>query len=209
MNSIFQRNLLAISLFAFLAMSTSVFAQQYKLDIDKPEFDDLLSPTIDGRTTAKKFTPKEWLEVEVKIKIESKNRDEDFADRITVKWYIAAKVTENNTTKVRLLEKEINYVNVPIGEEVYVSVYLSPTAVRRISGDDNAAKTIIEEVGGEITVNGVPPVKSSGFFTTMSKKKGKWWNVLTPYKKIPLLNKNETPFKFFWWDRYAEIEELD
>ncbi|MDG1357230.1 MAG: hypothetical protein P8P36_03455 [Akkermansiaceae bacterium] len=209
MNSIFQRNLLAISLFAFLAMSTSVFAQQYKLDIDKPEFDDLLSPTIDGRTTAKKFTPKEWLEVEVKIKIESSNRDEDFADQVTVKWCIAAKVTENNTTKVRLLEKEINYVNVPIGEEVYVSVYLSPTAVRRISGNDNAAKTIIEEVGGEITVNGVSPVKSSGIFTTMSKKKGKWWNVLTPYKKIPLLNKNETPFKFFWWDRYAEIEELD
>jgi len=43
----------------------------------------------------------------------------------------------------------------------------------------------------------------------MPKSKGRWWDKLTPYKKIPLLNKNETPFKFFWWDRYAEIEELD
>ncbi len=204
-----QRNTLAIALFALLAVSSSASAQQYKLDIDKPEFDDLLSPTIDGRTTVKKFTPKEWLEVELKLKIESSNRDEDFADRVSVKWYIAAKVSENNTTKVRLLEKEINYVNVPIGEEVYVSVYLSPTAVKRLSGRDDAGKAIIEEVGGEITVNGVQPVKSSGIFTTMSRKKGKWWDALTPYKKIPLLNKNETPFKFFWWDRYAEIEELD
>ncbi len=209
MISTLQRNTLAIALFALLAVSSSASAQQYKLDIDKPEFDDLLSPTIDGRTTVKKFTPKEWLEVELKLKIESSNRDEDFADRVSVKWYIAAKVSENNTTKVRLLEKEINYVNVPIGEEVYVSVYLSPTAVKRLSGRDDAGKAIIEEVGGEITVNGVQPVKSSGIFTTMSRKKGKWWDALTPYKKIPLLNKNETPFKFFWWDRYAEIEELD
>ena len=24
--------------------------------------------------------------------------------------------------------------------------------------------------------------------------------------KYPLLDKNETPFKFLWWDRYLEIE---
>jgi len=209
MNSLNQRNLFAVALIAFLAMSSPIMAQQYKLDISKPEFDSLLSPTIGGGTTVKKFKPKEWLEVEVKIKIESSNRDEDFADRVTVKWYVAAQVTENKSTKVRLLEKEINYVNVPIGEDVYVSVYLSPTAVKRISGRDSAAKSIIEEIGGEITVNGVQPAKSSGFFTTMPKSKGKWWDSLTPFRKIPLLNKNETPFKFFWWDRYAEIEELD
>ncbi|MGB2402064.1 MAG: Amuc_1102 family pilus-like protein [Akkermansiaceae bacterium] len=209
MNSKLQLNSLAVLLFALLAMSLPAMAQQYKLDIDKPEFDDLLSPTIGGGTTAKRFTPKEWLEVEVKLKITSSNRDEDFADKVKVKWYLAVKVTENNSTKVRLIEKEVDYVNVPIDEEVYVSVYLSPTAVKRISGRDNAAKTILEEVGGEITVNGVQPVKGSGFFTTMAKSKGKWWDTLTPYRKIPLLNKNETPFKFFWWDRYAEIEELD
>lgn len=209
MNSLNQRNLFAVALIAFLAMSSPIMAQQYKLDISKPEFDSLLSPTIGGGTTVKKFKPKEWLEVEVKIKIESSNRDEDFADRVTVKWYVAAQVTENKSTKVRLLEKEINYVNVPIGEDVYVSVYLSPTAVKRISGRDSAAKSIIEEIGGEITVNGVQPAKSSGFFTTMPKSRGKWWDSLTPFRKIPLLNKNETPFKFFWWDRYAEIEELD
>jgi len=24
---------------------------------------------------------------------------------------------------------------------------------------------------------------------------------------VPLLNKNETPFRAMWWDRYAEISE--
>lgn len=209
MNTILKRNPLAVILFALAVMSSPSMAQQYKMEIDKPQFEDMLSPTIGGATTAKRFTPKEWLEVEIKIKIASTDRDQDFADRITVKWYLKAQVTEDNTTRMRLLEKEINYVNVPMNEDVYVSVYLSPTAVKRLSGRDNAGKAIIEEVGGEILVNGVQPVKSSGFFTTMSKSKGRWWSELVPYRKIPLLNKNETPFKFFWWDRYAEIEELD
>ena len=204
------RNRVVVSvLLGLMSISSVLMAQQYELDIEKPRFEAMLSPTIDGRTTAKKFDPKEWLEVELKIKIAASNRAELFADRVTVKWFVAANVTENGDTKVRLLEKEINYVNVPIDEDIYVSVYLSPSAVKRISGKDKAAKNTIKEVGGEILINGVQPVKSSGFFTTMPKSKGKWWDKLTPYKKIPLLNKNETPFKFFWWDRYAEIEELD
>ena len=214
MNLTFRSKLVVSVLLGLMSMSSVLMAQQYELDIDKPEFEAMLSPTIDGRTTAKKFDPKEWLEVELKIKIAASNRGELFADRVTVKWYVAANVTENGDTKVRLLEKEINYVNVPIDEDIYVSVYLSPSAVKRISGKDKAAENTIREIGGEILVNGVQPVKnksgiSSGFFSTMPKSKGRWWDKLTPYKKIPLLNKNETPFKFFWWDRYAEIEELD
>lgn len=37
-----------------------------------------------------------------------------------------------------------------------------------------------------------------------------WWNAPTvsdQTAKYPVLNKNETPFKMLWWDRYAEIEE--
>jgi hypothetical protein len=209
MNLTFPTKMVVPALLGLMGMSSALMAQQYEVDIEKPQFEAMLSPTIDGRTTAKKFDPKEWLEVELKIKIAASNRAELFADRVTVKWYVAANVTENGDTKVRLLEKEINYVNVPIDEDIYVSVYLSPSAVKRISGKDKAAANTIKEIGGEILINGVQPVKSSGFFTTMSKSKGKWWDKLTPYKKIPLLNKNETPFKFFWWDRYAEIEESD
>lgn len=202
-----HKTLFAVIFTCLLACATSLMAQQYKLDIDKPDFDDLLSPAVDGNTGVKKFKPKEWLEVELKFKIESSNRDETFVDRVTVRWYVAAKVTENGATKVRVLEKEVNYVSVPVGEDIYVSVYLSPLAVKRISGSDNAGKGVVEGVGGEILVNGSQPVKGTGFFTTLAKSKGKWWDSLPRYNQIPLRNKNETPFKFLWWDRYAEIEE--
>ena len=204
----FNRNLLfSVLLLGAVSSVSPLMAQKYKLDVDKPDFDDLLSPIVDGNTMAKKFKAKEWLEVEVKFKIQSSNKKEKFVDRVTVKWYVAAKVTEGSSTKTRVLEKEVNYVNVPVGEDVFVSVYLSPSAVRRISGGDNAAKSVVEGVGGEILVNGSQPEKSSGFFSTLSRSKGKWWDSLARYNKIPLRNKNETPFKFLWWDRYAEIEE--
>lgn len=189
------------------AMAPLLHAQQYKVEWEKPKYEAMVSPTINGDTAIKKFDPKEWLEVEMKFRIEAQNKDEDFADRVTVRWFVAAEVTENGSTRERVLEKEINYVNVPVGEWVYVSVYLSPTAVKRISGRDRAAASLVTDVGGEILVNGTQPVKSSGFFTTQSKSKGKWWEEAARYNKIPLRSKNETPFKFFWWDRYAEIDE--
>jgi hypothetical protein len=182
-------------------------AQSYKIDMGKPKFDDLQSPEVGGNTGKKNFKPKDWLEVELKFKVISSNRDEKFVDRVTVKWYIAARVNEGGSNKARVLEKEVNYVNVPVGEDIYASVYLSPSAVKRISGSDNAGKSVVEGVGGEIRVNGSEAYKGSGFFSTESKSKGKWWDNMSRYNKIPLRDKTETPFKFLWWDRYAEIEE--
>jgi len=182
-------------------------AQQYRVQMDDPQFGDLLSPDVNGKTTLKKFKQKQWLEVEVKMKIESSDKNEAFADRVAVRWYVAVNVTENGQTRPRVIEKEVNYVNVPFNEDIYVSVYLSPTAVKRISGRDRAGAGVIEGTAGEITVNGTTPYKNSGKFSTLPASKGDWWNALPRYNKIPLRNKNETPFKFFWWDRYAEIEE--
>ena len=141
------------------------------------------------------------------MKIESSDKNEAFADRVAIRWYVAVNVTENGQTRPRVIEKEVNYVNVPFNEDIYVSVYLSPTAVKRISGRDRAGAGVIEGTAGEITVNGTTPYKNSGKFSTLPASKGDWWNALPRYNKIPLRNKNETPFKFFWWDRYAEIEE--
>ena len=207
MNYTNRKNLFGAILPGLIMWASPLMAQQYKLDVEKPDFDGIYSPIVDGNTGVKKFKPKEWLEVEVKFKIESSNKNETHADRVTVRWYIAAKVTEGTTTKARVLEKEVNYVNVPLGEEIYASVYLSPSAVKRISGRDNAGKSVVEGVGGEILVNGSQPVKGSGFFSTLSRTKGKWWDSMARYNKIPLRNKDETPFKFLWWDRYAELED--
>ena len=203
-HSLVSRPLVALLLGVF-ALSTPAMAQRYKVEVDKPDFDDLQSPEVGGNTGKKNFKPKDWLEIEVKFKVISSTKSVKFVDRVTVKWYVAA---ENPDGKGHvLLEKEINHINVPVGEDIYSSVYLSPTAVKRISGRERAGKSILSHVGGEILINGNQPEKNSGYFT--SKDKPGWWTSgkLSRYDKIPLLNKYETPFKFLWWDRYAEIEE--
>ena len=50
--------------------------------------------------------------------------------------------------------------------------------------------------------------RSCYILVVTSKDKPGWWvsGKLSRYDKIPLRNKNETPFKFLWWDRYLEIE---
>lgn len=202
----FLRNQMSRLVFlGVLSVTTPLMAQMGKVTVEKPKFDDLPSPELGGNAGKKNFKPKDWLEVEVKFKVEMPNDyKEKFIDRVTVKWRVAI-ADPRAKGKTVYLEKEVNHVNVPVNEEVYSSVYLSPASVMRISGSERAGKNIVKSVGGEILVNGQAAYKDSGFFS--SKEKPGWWNQLSRYEKIPLRSKDETPFKFLWWDRYAEIDE--
>ena len=189
-----------------MSMASPLMAQAGKITVDKPSFDDLPSPDVGGNTGKKNFKPKDWLEVEVKFKVEMPTGfKEKFVDRVTVKWYVAIDDPSGGRKPV-YIEKEINHVNVPIGEDVYSSVYLSPAAVKRISGRDSAGKRVVKSVGGEVLVNGQSAVNKGGGYFSSTGKPG-WWTQISRYDKIPLRDKNETPFKFLWWDRYAEIEQ--
>lgn len=203
----FIKRILAVSL-GMVFMQSGLMAQNFKVELDKPKIEKLPSPDLGGNTGLKSFKPKDWMEIELKFKIEVPAKDKDkvkFADRVSVKWYLAAKKPGGGRQYI-LLEKEINHVNVPIGEDIHTSIYLSPGAIMRLTGGDKVSKSDIENVGGEIRVNGAEAYAKSGFFTL--KKKPMWWNSgkLSRYDKIPLRNKDETPFKFLWYDRYAEIE---
>ncbi len=104
-----NRKILFSAIFlGLIAWASPAIAQQYKVDVGKPDFDNLLSPEVGGNTGTKKFRAKEWLEVEVKFKLESSNSKEKFVDRVTVKWYVAAKVNEGGSTKARVIEKEVS-----------------------------------------------------------------------------------------------------
>jgi hypothetical protein len=185
----------------FFGMATATVALE-KATVGKPEFDDLPSPEFAG-TKNKSFRPKDWLEMEVSISIPAQNRAQQeagFLDRVMVKWYVAMK--EKTSGKPVLLTKDVNHVNVPVDEEFFSSVYLSPNTMKRMTGKVKGGKSDVEVVAVEVFVDG----EKVGVET--SKMKLDWWKSasLSRGDAYPLLNKNETPFKAFWWDRYAEIE---
>jgi hypothetical protein len=189
-----------------ISMATPLYAQAGKVSASDPKFDSIQSPDVGGNTGVKNWKAKDWLEAEVKFKVEMpKSYKEKFVDSVTVKWFVAIK--NPSGSGYALLEKEVTHVNVAVDEDVYSSVYLSPSAIMRISGRERASKSVVSHVGGEILVNGTSiETNKDRYFS--SKGKPGWWvsSKLSKYDRIPLLNKNETPFKFLWWDRYAEIK---
>jgi len=195
----------------FLSLACSVglmgfaSAQKAKDYSNALEFDDLQSPQVNvGKN--KKFKPKDWLEIEITAKLDHippASKSEAFHDSVSVAWNIILKGQDRKTYWIK---KVVDHVNVPSDEDVVFSVYLSPNTLKRITGKDNAGKSDLEAVGGDISVNGA----RAGFFKAGKFKAG-WWTAEAPKsvtvtQKYPLLNKDETPFKLFWYDRYAEIK---
>ena len=185
-----------------VASTPSADAQQYKVEAKKPDFDDFPSPEFSGGQK-KNFKPKEWLEIEASIKVQmSPIPPSKTIDRILVKWYVAVENPDKKNTYL-LLTKDITHVNIPLGEEVFSSVYLSPASVRRLSGSDRAGKSLVYLVGYEVLVNGEKVAQET------SKEKVGWWNSasdkISRSESVPLLDKSESAFAHMWWDRYAEI----
>ncbi|MES2982403.1 MAG: Amuc_1102 family pilus-like protein [Verrucomicrobiota bacterium] len=198
-------SLLSATAVATLCVSfqSSANAQAYKAEPSKPTFEDLPSPSFSG-TKQKDFKPKDWLEIEASFKLQmAPEPPSKTAEKVMVKWYIAVEHPDKPGAYL-LLTKEITHVNVPLNEDIFSSVYLSPASIKRLTGKDRAAKSIINLVGYEVLVNGEKVAQE-----TSSSKVG-WWNTasdkISRSETVPLLNKSETPFANMWWDRYAEIE---
>jgi hypothetical protein len=200
------RHLLTVAAFTLITSVASgvAHAQAAKVTADKPTFDDLTSPEFAGGKQ-KSFKPKDWLEIETKIRTsmapEPKSKT---CDRLTVKWYVAVKNPEKPNTML-LLTRDVEHVNIPLEEDVYVSVYLSPASLKRLTGSDRGGKSAVEAVAYEILINGVKVAEDTTKFKTG------WWNAasdkISRSDAVPLLNKTETPFANSWWDRYAEVSD--
>jgi hypothetical protein len=202
MNALLHHSIAIVASSLILGLSMGSASADVKVTADKPTFDDIQSPEFPGGKQ-KPFKPKFWLEIETKVKVmmapEPKTKT---CDKLTIKWYIAVKNGEKPGTML-LFSKEVDHVNVPLDEDVYLSIYLSPASIKRLTGFDRAAKSSVEGVGFEILVDG----KSVASETT--KWKLGWWD--SPSEKIsrsdvvPLLTKPQTAFNGMWWDRYAEV----
>jgi hypothetical protein len=180
----------------------SAFGQSAKVVGEKPSFDDLPSPEFSGGKQ-KAFKPKDWLEIETKLKISlSPEPKSKTCEKLTVKWYIAVKNPEKAGSML-LLTKDIEHVNAPLDEDIFCSVYLSPASIKRLTGSDKGGKNAVSAVGYEVLINGEKVA------TETDKFKAGWWNAasdkISRSESVPLLNKSETPFSTMWWDRYAEV----
>lgn len=204
MKTLFRNALAATFCFSLAAASIGTAnAQAAKAEIEKPTFDDLPSPEFSGGKQ-KSFKPKDWLEIEAKVKVQMRPEPKTkTCDSLTVKWYIAVKDPERRGNML-LLTRDVEHVNVPLDEDVYCSVYLSPGTVKRLTGSDKGGKGSVEIVGIEVLVNG----QKVGEETT--KYDVGWWNKpsnkISRATTIPLMTKAETPFANMWWDRYAEVK---
>lgn len=190
-------------LLGFCFLATEAIGQQVKIDVDKPNFEDLESPEFGGNTNEKRWEPKDWLEVEVKLKVEARPEPKDgFVDNVSIRWYVAVENPEQKGSYYRL-QKDVRYVNVPLKEDMYASVYISPATIRRLTGGERAGKSAVWGVAGEVSHNG------SVVATFSSKTTKEWWKSgsLSSTDKFPLLSKNETPFKALWYDRFLQEEE--
>lgn len=200
-------NVTTAFVFATLPLDLAL-GQAAKVTCEAPTFDDLPSPEFPV-VKNRPFKPKDWLEIEAKLRVQlAPEPASKTCDKITVKWYVAVKNVDKSGTYL-LLTKDIDYVNIPLNEDVYFSVYLSPSSVKRLTGVDRAGKSTVELVGYEVLVNG----EKLGQESNKSGGAGKagWWNQasdkVSRSDKVPLLNKSETPFSPMWWDRYAEVSQ--
>ncbi len=202
--NVFPRKSLTIpAALAIAALSIgSAFGQAAKVTGAMPEFDDFPSPKF-STGKDKPFSPKDWLEIEVKLKVQlAPEPKSKTCEKITVKWYVAVKDPEKSGSMM-LLTKEVDHVNIPLEQDVYCSVYLSPSSVKRLTGTDRQGKNAVEAVGYEVFYNGTKVAEETNKF------KVGWWSAasekISRNDSVPLLKKSETPFSDMWWDRFAEL----
>jgi hypothetical protein len=195
-------SLIPICALAVVLSAGNAVAQRANVVGEKPAFDDLPSPQFAGGKQ-KDFKPKDWLELEAKLRISMSPAPlSKTCERLTVKWYVAVKNPEKPGSML-LLTKEVEHVNAPLDEDVYCSVYLSPASIKRLTGFDRAGKSSVEAVGYEVLINGERLIQET------SKFKPGWWSAasdkISRSDTVPLLNKSETPFAAMWWDRFIEV----
>lgn len=160
------------------------------------------SPTVSTGTSSLAFKPKQWMFVEGKVNIKAAPLPRTgYLDKLTIRFYVTAKNPEARGNV--LMSKEIEYVNFPVDTDTHVCVFMSPSSVKRLTGSETIGSGTFDLCGMEVVY------KDNVVGEDSNKRRPGWWRIASPNlvstESYPLLNKNETPFAMFWYDRYPEI----
>lgn len=187
-----------IGLFALL--SGGILNAQEKTKLEKVELKEIeisaiKTPELSFSGAKIKKTPRsrEWLELDVSFKIKGRSTSNDYLNQLTVKYYVML------SDKKTMLTSTVNYKDVPLNEEVWSSVYISPPMIARLFDTDNVSDAMIRGYAIEIIHDGEVV---GGDAKPGKKGKKAWW--LETEIGGSLLQKSKTPFRYLWWDRYAE-----
>lgn len=205
-------------LLAAAALATAhaqVANSPYTIKKITPELLD--SPSINAGSYRKSPGPAarkaKWLEVDVEFERESAERDAkarnaDFADNVTVNYYILLNnASDTEDGKPVLLTGSVTHVDVPADKGLHSSAYVSPSTLNRLFR--GSPPTSLSQVAIDV---GVTISDSSGLVAIDTLKgtvKGDqgWWDDTTKLTPLPgrVLDKNNTPFASLAWDYYLPL----
>lgn len=152
------------------------------------------SPQFDVRAT-KRWEPKDWLEAEVGLTFTARPPSDDgfLPGDVTVDFYVVLKKDGV------ILKGSESFRNVPVNETMYASAYLSPTALRKLTGSQRPTLADFQAYAVEVSVGG----KIIAF-----DQKGMPNPQTRPWVQKPpggdLTKKSRTPFRDLFYDRYLE-----
>ena len=156
--------------------------------------------------TDKRWTPKDWLEIEVDCDIlkskKSKDPKQNSHESVTFKYFVY--LEGQSKEKSRILTGEVTHGNVPIEKDQHSVMYLTPSTIFDLTGKKEGNPSAVKFWGVVATVGGetVGYKVSPGAPGSADKP---WWEAPTaPAKEAALKKKSQTPFSILWADFHLD-----
>ena len=182
-------------------------AKEKLVDFNKVDINIQKTPQIQvPNVKDKRWTPKDWLEIEVEATAElsknEKDRNKKSHDEVTFKYFVYLQGATKE--KSRVLTADVTHVNVPIKEKIHSVVYISPSQLQKLTDTTavgQASPTMVKAWGVQAFING----QEVGRKTSEANKE--WWtNPALPAQEASLLDKTQTPFAPLWGDFHLEVK---
>jgi hypothetical protein len=212
MKAFFAKNLLAPGLIGLVGLASPAWGQdkaEKLIDIKAVVIDVQRTPDIAAKNVKeKRWTPKDWIEVEVPFTASAPRAAKDFKvfETLNFKYYI---LFENPDPKKRkTLTADITHTNVPVNENVASVAYISPSTILALTGNNRAQPNSITFWGVEVKYNG----NVVGFLSSRGKSPtdagAKWWESDKAPAQAPglMLSKSQTPFAPLWGDYHCDVQ---
>jgi hypothetical protein len=149
-----------------------------------PEFQ-----TVENQTQSKRYTLGKWLEVEV-----------EFSSAVAAK---EATFHYNILLANTLLVGDVTHVDILPGQSLFSVMYVAPRALQTVLRGQPLTTTSVQNIDVQILRPGVGAPLSE----KMLRAGGAFYNTMQQVTGM-VLNKNQTPFAFLWWDRYEPIKPV-